>query len=92
MNDFNNLTDNELRTILTFTKAIAGGIQRQSLDVNLSDDASLAEAEKQAVAFAERRKAGFTNSRFDEGEEDGDGNVRKRVRDWLRRSGRVSNG
>ena len=84
-------SETELQNILKFTNALADRLQ----DENKIDFASmqttpesLGEAEREAVAFAERRKAGLFTSRSEYGETDTDelNEIRENIKDYYRRT------
>lgn len=90
-------SETELQNILTFTNALADRLQ----DENKIDFASmqtteesLAEAEREAVRFAERRKAGLSTSRSEYGETDIDETeeIRNNIREFYKRTRKVVNG
>ncbi len=62
MKDFNNMTEQQLKNVLTFTNALADRIEQDG-QINFGElqttDESLAEVEKSAREFATRRKAGL---------------------------------
>lgn len=93
MKDTINFSEQELKAVLKFTTALADN-EQGNVSVNFADmkadEASLLEAEKQAVEFAKKRKAGLTGrSTIGEIATDEDGNVAERIRDWMRRTNRV---
>jgi hypothetical protein len=90
-------SETELRNILNFTNALADRLQDENkIDFASmqSDETSLAEAEREAVAFAERRKAGLFTSRSEYGETDADelNEIRENIRDYYRRTRKIIRG
>lgn len=90
-------SDTELKNILNFTNALADRLQDENkidFAAMQTDETSLAEAEREAVRYAERRKAGFSTSRSDYGETDTDelNEIRESIRDYYRRTRKVIRG
>jgi hypothetical protein len=95
MKDTTKFSEQELKAVLKFTIALADNEQNHA-GVNFADmqtdEASLLEAEKQAIDFARKRNAGLAGrSTLGEIATDEDGNVAERIRDWMRRTNRVKN-
>ncbi len=98
MKDFRNMSEAELKNILTFTNALADRIEQEK-QINYADmqttDESLLEAERSAKAFAERRKANLTarsdyaSSETEQAEYD---EVRQGIRDYYRRTRKIVRG
>lgn len=98
MKDFNDMTENQLKNVLTFTTALANQIDKEKqadFGAMQTTDESLAQAERDAVAFAARRKAGLSaNSNFGEttDEQAEIDEIRAGIRDYYKRTRKVVKG
>lgn len=79
--DLRKFNDTQLEKILDFTKKLATEIQQDDL-ANFGDPNDLAQAEQTAKDYIKRRKAGYRTVGIKE-----DAEIRKSVRDFLRRKG-----
>lgn len=91
--DFRDMSEKQLQQVLKFTEAIADG------RVNFADmkttDESLAEAEREAIAFAERRKSGLrARSTFAETDEEAaeTKSIREQIKDYYKRTRKIVKG
>ena len=94
-----NFSETELNNILKFTNALADRLQSgQQVDFGSmpTTPESLDEAEREAVAFAERRKAGLSTSRSTFGDTEADADelneIRENIRNLYKRQRRRVNG
>jgi hypothetical protein len=81
--DLRKLSETELQTILHFTEAMVERTAGAEIDF---DDTDLEGAELQAKEFVERRTAGYRNAEIK-----GDAEIRKGLREWMRRTNRTTN-
>jgi hypothetical protein len=97
MKDFRNMTESELKNILLFTEAVASAQLAKNVNFGdmKSDEVSLQEAEREAVAFAERRRARLS-ARSDYGTSDEEqaeiDSIREGIRDYYRRTRKIVKG
>jgi len=93
-----NYTDREWNVLLNFTNALADRLQDENkVDFGSmkSDEASLAEAQSNAVEFARRRNAGLSASACafaDADDEKELSEIKDSVKSWLKRTRRRING
>jgi len=97
MKDFKNMTESELKNILTFTEAVANAQLEKKANFSemKTTDESLLDAEREATQFAERRKVGQTaRSTFGEStdEQAEIDEIRASIRDYYKRTRKVVKG
>ena len=80
--DLRKFSDSQLKQILAFTSRLAEQTKASAVDF---EDVDLEGAEKQGREYARRRNAGHSHLEIAE-----DAEVRSDVREWLRRTGRIS--
>jgi tellurite resistance protein len=98
MKDFNNMTEQQLKNVLTFTTALADRIEQDG-QINFGEmettDESLREVEKSAREFAARRKANLiarsTYGKTDTEEQEVN-EIRAGIKGYYRRTGKVVKG
>jgi tellurite resistance protein len=98
MKDFRNMTEKELKSVLAITNALADQLERdKQADFGAMEttDESLRDAEREAVAFAERRKAGLSAGsdygiNADEKAEIAE--IRANIKDYYKRSRKIVKG
>jgi hypothetical protein len=82
--DLSKLNESELQTILRFTESL---VNRQTASGEINFDVpDVEQAEISAKEFAQRRNAGYRNTEIA-----ADSEIRKGVREWLKRSNRYRN-
>jgi|GEM_PF-5030957 len=83
--DLRDYDQKQLDVILAFTQKLVEHSQTdERVDFDVTD-VDLDGCEKQAREFVARRKAGYRNSEIK-----GDGEIRKGIKSWLKRTGRIS--
>ncbi len=96
MKDFNKMTEQQLKNVLTFTNALADRIE-QNGQINFGElettDESLLDVEREAREFAKRRNAKLT-ARSTYGETDAKevDEIRAGIKDYYKRTGKVVKG